>query len=89
MQKVLERSFLSSQALESSTATLKFASTPHDSLDVIPSTSRQLIATLKKTDWFDRIFIISGLVFFGLAVLFILKQHIIDRGFHIASFWTS
>ncbi|KIK34000.1 hypothetical protein CY34DRAFT_813219 [Suillus luteus UH-Slu-Lm8-n1] len=67
--------------LESSTATLQFASTTHDSLDVIPSASRQLIATLKKTDWLDRIFVISG-----LAVLFILKQPIINRGFHIAFF---
>lgn len=36
--------------LESSTATLQFASTTHDSLDVIPSASKQLIATLKKTN---------------------------------------
>ncbi|KAG2067791.1 hypothetical protein BDR04DRAFT_1136257 [Suillus decipiens] len=37
-------------------------------------------------DWLDRILIISGLVFFGLVVLFILKQRIIDRGLRIAFF---
>jgi protein transport protein SEC20 len=43
---------------------------------------------LEKTDWLDRILIISGLVFFGLVVLFILKSRIIDRGLRIAFFWT-
>ncbi|KAG1845726.1 Sec20-domain-containing protein [Suillus subalutaceus] len=88
MQKELERSVLSSQLLESSTATLQSASTTHDTLDLILGTSKQLITTLEKTDWLDRILIISGLVFFGLVVLFILKQRIIDRGLRIAFFWT-
>ncbi|KAG1770234.1 Sec20-domain-containing protein [Suillus occidentalis] len=88
MQKELERSVLSSQLLESSTATLQSASTMHDTLDLIIGTSKELITTLEKTDWLDRILIISGLVFFGLVVLFILKQRIIDRGLRIAFFWT-
>ncbi|KAG2139308.1 hypothetical protein DEU56DRAFT_800619 [Suillus clintonianus] len=88
MQKELERSVLSSQLLESSTATLQSASTMHDALDLILGTSKQLITALEKTDWLDRILIISGLVFFGLVVLFILKQRIVDRGLRIAFFWT-
>jgi len=88
MQKELERSVLSSQLLESSTATIQSASTTHDKLDLILSTSKQLITALEKTDWIDRVLIISGLVFFGLVVLFILKQRIIDRGLRIAFFWT-
>ncbi|KAG2091654.1 Sec20-domain-containing protein [Suillus discolor] len=88
MQKELERSVLSSQLLESSTATIQSASTTHDKLDLILGTSKQLITALEKTDWLDRILIISGLVFFGLVVLFILKQRIIDRGLRIAFFWT-
>jgi protein transport protein SEC20 len=60
----------------------------HDTLDLIIGTSKELITTLEKTDWLDRILIISGLVFFGLVVLFILKQRIIDRGLRIAFFWT-
>ncbi|KAG1743049.1 hypothetical protein EDB19DRAFT_1965224 [Suillus lakei] len=43
--------------------------------------SSQLLAT------YYRILIISGLMFFGLVVLFILKQRIIDRGLRIAFFW--
>jgi protein transport protein SEC20 len=73
---------------ESSTATLQSASTMHDTLDLIIGTSKELITTLEKTDWLDRILIISGLVFFGLVVVFILKQRIIDRGLRIAFFWT-
>ncbi|KAG1805590.1 Sec20-domain-containing protein [Suillus variegatus] len=73
---------------ESSTATIQSASTTHDKLDLILSTSKQLITALEKTDWIDRVLIISGLVFFGLVVLFILKQRIIDRGLRIAFFWT-
>ncbi|KAG2049781.1 Sec20-domain-containing protein [Suillus hirtellus] len=88
MQKELERSVLSSQLLESSTATIQSASTTHDKLDLILGTSKQLITALEKTDWLDRILIIAGLVFFGLVVLFILKQRIIDRGLRIAFFWT-
>ncbi|KAG1805604.1 Sec20-domain-containing protein [Suillus variegatus] len=88
MQKELERSVLSCQVLESSTATIQSVSTTHDKLDLILGTSKQLITALEKTDWIDRILIIAGLVFFGLVVLFILKQRIIDRGLRIAFFWT-
>jgi protein transport protein SEC20 len=88
MQKELERSVLLSQLLESSTATLQSTSTMHDTLDLVLGSSKQLITALEKTDWLDRILIISGLVFFCLVVLFILKQRIIDRGLRIAFFWT-
>ncbi|KAG2110500.1 Sec20-domain-containing protein [Suillus discolor] len=88
MQKELERSVLSCQLLESSTATIQSTSTTHDKLDLILGTSKQLITALEKTDWLDRVLIISGLVFFGLVVLFIIKQRIIDRGLRIALFWT-
>ncbi|KAG1804142.1 Sec20-domain-containing protein [Suillus variegatus] len=88
MQKELERSVMSCQLLESSTATIQSVSTTHDKLDYILGTSKQLITALEKTDWVDRVLIISGLVFFGLVVLFIAKQRIIDRGLRIALFWT-
>ncbi|KAG2032522.1 hypothetical protein BDR03DRAFT_935948 [Suillus americanus] len=88
MQKELERSVSLSQVLESSTATLQSASTTHDTLDLILGTSKQLITALEKTDWLDRVLVISGLVFFSLVVLFILTQRIISRGLRIAFFWT-
>ncbi|KAG1908538.1 Sec20-domain-containing protein [Suillus fuscotomentosus] len=87
MQKELERSVMSCQLLESSTATIQSVSITHDRLDYILGTSKQLITALEKTDWVDRVLIISGLVFFGLVVLFIAKQRIIDRGLRIALFW--
>ena len=46
------------------------------------------MTALEQTDWLDRVLIISALVFFGLVVLFVLKQRIIDRGLRIAFWWT-
>ncbi|KAG1833264.1 hypothetical protein DFJ58DRAFT_822439 [Suillus subalutaceus] len=88
LQKELERSVSLSQVLESSTATVQSASTTHDTFNLVLGTSKQLITALEKTDWLDRVLIISGLVFFGLVVLFILTQRIIGRGLRIAFFWT-
>jgi len=51
-------------------------------------TSKQLITALEKSDWLDRVLIISALIFFFLVVLFILKQRIVDRGLRIAFWWT-
>jgi protein transport protein SEC20 len=51
-------------------------------------TSKQLITALEKSDWLDRLLIITALVFFFLVVLFILKQRIVDRGLRIAFWWT-
>jgi len=88
MQKELERSVLSTQMLEQSTATLRAASTQHDVLSSITLTSKQLITALEKADWMDRLLIFSGLAFFVLVVLFIVKQRIVDRGIRVALFWT-
>jgi protein transport protein SEC20 len=88
MQAELERSVLTTQMLDSSTASLRSTSLQHDALNSVMSTSKQLITALEKSDWLDRILIISGFVFFLLVVLFILKQRIIDRGFKIAFWWT-
>ena len=88
MQGELERSVLTTQMLDSSTAMLRSTSLQHDVLDSVMSTSKQLITALEKSDWLDRILIISGFIFFLLVVLFILKQRIIDRGLTIAFWWT-
>ncbi|KAI1788631.1 Sec20-domain-containing protein [Ganoderma leucocontextum] len=88
MQGELERSVLSTQLLESSTANLQSTSSTHDVLDTLMSTSKHLITALEKSDWMDRMLIFAGLLFFVLVVLFILKQRIVDRGLRIALFWT-
>ncbi|KAG6919824.1 hypothetical protein DXG01_000329 [Tephrocybe rancida] len=88
MQGELERSVLSTQMLDASTASLRATSTTHDTLTNLMGTSKELITALEKSDWIDRILIISAFVFFLLVVLFIIKQRIIDRSFRLAFWWT-
>ncbi|KAI0642642.1 Sec20-domain-containing protein [Trametes meyenii] len=88
MQGELERSVLSTQLLESSTAALKSTSSTHDVLSTLMSTSKHLITALEKSDWLDRLVILAALAFFILVVLFILKQRLVDRGLRIALWWT-
>ncbi|KAL4079393.1 Sec20-domain-containing protein [Scleroderma citrinum] len=88
MQKELERSVLSAQLLESSTATLQSASQKHDSLSNLLGSSRELITALEQTDTLDRLLIGAALVFFVLVVLFILEQRILEKSLRIAFWWT-
>ncbi|KAH8101157.1 Sec20-domain-containing protein [Cristinia sonorae] len=88
MQGELEKSVLSTQLLDASTATLKSTSTTHDVLDNLMVTSKHLITALEKSDWLDRLLIFAALAFFVLVVLFILKQRLVDRSLRIALFWT-
>jgi len=88
MQGELERSVLSTQMLDASTASLQSTSAVHDTLTTVMSTSKQLIVALEKSDWLDRVLIISALMFFLLVVLFILKRRLLDRGIRIAFWWT-
>ncbi|TFK34478.1 Sec20-domain-containing protein [Crucibulum laeve] len=88
MQGELERSVLSSQMLDSSTAALRSTSLQHDTLSSVMTTSKQIITALEKSDWLDRIVILSAFIFFLLVILFILKQRFIDRGLRIALWWT-
>ncbi|KAK7441005.1 Protein transport protein sec20 [Stygiomarasmius scandens] len=88
LQGELERSVLSIQTLEQSTASLRATSSTHDMLTNAMGTSKELITALEKTDWMDRMLIIAALVFFFLVVLFILKQRLVDRGLRIAFWWT-
>ncbi|KAG6901599.1 hypothetical protein C0995_010160 [Termitomyces sp. Mi166 len=88
MQSELERSVLSSQMLDASTASLHATSSTHDTLTNFMGTSKQLITALEKSDWIDRVLIISAFVFFLLVVLFIIKQRVVDRGLRMAFWWT-
>ncbi|KAL4249862.1 Sec20-domain-containing protein [Abortiporus biennis] len=88
MQGELERSVLSSQLLDQSTASLRSASKTHDVLDGLMVTSKHLITALEKSDWLDRLLILAALLFFILVVLFILKQRLVDRSLRIVLFWT-
>ncbi|KAH9027212.1 hypothetical protein EDB84DRAFT_1579660 [Lactarius hengduanensis] len=80
MQNELERSVLSAQMLESSTASLKATSSTHDVLTGLLGTSGQLVTALEKADWLDWLLIFAALIFFVLVIFLILKQRIVDRG---------
>ncbi|KAJ2914811.1 hypothetical protein MD484_g5609, partial [Candolleomyces efflorescens] len=88
MQAELEKSVLSNQLLDSSTAALRATSNQHDTLTSAIETSKHLVTALEKADWLDRLLIISAFVFFLLVVLFILKQRFVDRGIRIMFWWT-
>ncbi|TFK73484.1 Sec20-domain-containing protein, partial [Pluteus cervinus] len=88
MQGELERSVLTNQMLDSSTATMQSTSSTHDILTNIMGTSKQLVTALEKADWIDRLLILAGFAFFILTVLFILKQRIFDKGVYLAFWWT-
>ncbi|EED83128.1 predicted protein [Postia placenta Mad-698-R] len=88
MQGELEKSVLSIQLLDSSTAALRSTLSTHDVLDGLLTTSKHLITALEKSDWLDRMLVLAGLVFFVLTVAFILKQRLVDRSLRIAFWWT-
>ncbi|KAH9939551.1 Sec20-domain-containing protein [Amylocystis lapponica] len=88
MQGELERSVLSTQLLDTSSAALRSTSTTHDVLDGFMVTSKHLITALQKSDWLDRMLVLAGLAFFVVVVLFILKQRLVDRSLRIAFWWT-
>jgi protein transport protein SEC20 len=74
--------------LEQSSANLRSTTAAHDILSTLLSTSKHLITALEKSDWLDRLLILSAVAFFFLVVLFILKQRVIDKGIRIAFWWT-
>lgn len=88
MQTELESSVLSTQLLDSSTANLRSTSLQHDVLSSVMSTSKQLVTALEKSDWLDRMVILSAFAFFILVVLFIVNQRILDKGLRFAFWWT-
>ncbi|KAL1746701.1 Sec20-domain-containing protein [Schizophyllum fasciatum] len=88
MQNELERSVLSTQLLESSTASLKATSSAHDTLTNVMGTSKQLLTALERTDWLDRVLILSAMFFFCVVVLLVVKERVFDRSVRIAFWWT-
>ena len=51
-------------------------------------TSKQLLAALERTDWLDRLLILSAMFFFCVVVLLIVKERVCDRSMRIAFWWT-
>lgn len=51
------------------------------------TSSKTLVTALEKSDWLDRLLILSSLAFFLLVVAYILKKRIIDKGVWLAFWW--
>lgn len=73
---------------ESSTATLRSTAATHDMVSQLTGTPKQLVTSLEKADWIDRLIILAALAFFILVVLFILKQRLVDRSTCITFWWS-
>ncbi|KAH9940635.1 hypothetical protein B0H21DRAFT_754542 [Amylocystis lapponica] len=86
MQGELERSVLSTQLLDTSSAAVRSTLTTHDVLDGFMFASKHLITALETSDWLDRMLVLAGLALFVVVVIFILKQCLVDRSLRIA-FW--
>lgn len=51
------------------------------------STSSKLVKQLERADWYDRIIIISALVFFLTVVGFIVKRRVLDEAARGVGWW--
>ncbi|KAF9511987.1 hypothetical protein BS47DRAFT_1128438 [Hydnum rufescens UP504] len=87
MHQEIERSVLSTQMLEESTRTLSMTSDLYTMFGSLMDTSKTLVTALEKSDWLDRLLILSSLAFFLLVVAYILKKRIIDKGIWLAFWW--
>lgn len=88
LQEELEKSVLTTQILESSTARMHSSTLQQEVLDTVMDTSRHLVKALESADWLDRLLILAASLLFVLVVLFILKQRIVDRGIRLVFWWT-
>src|SRR5258708_6006748 len=84
----LKRQNIEQLLIDASSTSLKSTSSTHDRLTDLMSTSKQLVTVLEKTDWLDRMLLLSAFAFFLLVVLFIVKERVIDRSLRIAFWWT-
>lgn len=72
---------------EESTRTMSTTSDLYTIFGTFLTTSKHLVTTLEKSDWLDRLLILSSLAFFLLAVAYIIKKRVIDKGLWLAFWW--
>jgi len=80
MSDSLATSVHTTQLLQSSSAALKSTSSTHDTLAFTLQSTKMLVTALEKSDWMDRVLILSAFAFFLGVVAFVLKQRVLDRG---------
>ncbi|KAG8896852.1 hypothetical protein FRB99_008611 [Tulasnella sp. 403] len=87
MQQELERSVLTQQMFDDSSRTLTVTSDLYSTFTGLLNTSKTLVTALEKSDYLDRLLIISSLILFLSVVAYILKRRIVDRGIALAFWW--
>ncbi|WWC71621.1 uncharacterized protein I206_105579 [Kwoniella pini CBS 10737] len=81
MQIELEKSVLSIQTLDSSTQNLISTSNLYQNYKSILNNSNQIIKLIEKSNFFDKILILSFLSFFLIIIGFIIKRRIFNKTF--------
>ncbi|KAI5478449.1 Sec20 family protein [Pseudohyphozyma bogoriensis] len=84
MQQELDKSLVSNEILEASTATMQMTSDQYSTFSTLLETSKALIKTLEQADFLDRLIILFAFIFFGLCCAFIIKRRILDKGLRVA-----
>ena len=72
---------------EESTQTMTMTSDLYSSFSTLLNSSKSLVIALEKADWLDRLLMLLSLGFFFLAVAYIIKKRVIDKGFWLAFWW--
>ncbi|CAK9782526.1 Sec20-domain-containing protein [Cutaneotrichosporon oleaginosum] len=87
LQTELERSVLSTQMLNESTTTMRSTQSLYDNYTALLSASGQLVRAIERADWWDRALIMAAFACFLLAVLWVVKQRVLDRVGGAAVWW--
>ncbi|KAI8388820.1 Sec20-domain-containing protein [Radiomyces spectabilis] len=80
MQQELEKSSYSTSVLADSSKTLSSTYREYQNFGSLLTISKRLIGQLETSDWFDRITLLLGFLFFTSVVLYIIKKRTWDVG---------
>ncbi|KAI9478872.1 MAG: Sec20-domain-containing protein [Benjaminiella poitrasii] len=88
MQQELEKSSISASMLAESSRTLSSTYTEYQNFGSLVHISKRVITQLENSDWFDRLLLLFGLLFFCFVVLYIIKKRTWDVGISWVSWIT-
>lgn len=74
--------------LAESSKTLSSTYSEYQNLGSLVHISKRVITQLENSDWFDRLLLLFGVLFFGLVVLYIIKKRTWDVGISWVSWLT-
>ncbi|CDZ98394.1 SEC20 [Phaffia rhodozyma] len=79
MKDEIDRSVLSAQLLDESTATLRSTTNLYETYSSLLQASSSLLTALEQANYTDRILIIAAVLFFLLVCGYILKKRVLDK----------